>query len=98
MRFTSTSKIELGSTFTPVRCSARAARRCLLNCLISRQRARNSALSAKGSSALSCDRSFTHPSPMCWVMSSDSCGLHNTIQRRGVTPLVLLLNLRGHSS
>ena len=35
---------------------------------------------------------------MCSVISCESRGLDSTIQRRGVTPLVLLLNFCGHSS
>ena len=35
---------------------------------------------------------------MVLVISAASLGLHQASQRRGVTPLVLLLNLSGHNS
>ncbi len=46
---------------------------------------------------LATDR-LTQPSPMRSVIKPASRGLLSTIQRRGVTPLVLLLNLCGQSS
>ena len=82
----------------PVRLAASAAKLRLFSCLISRQLARKSGSSASGSSALSSDRSLIQPSPMRSVMRLDSRGLASAIQRRGVTPLVLLLNLPGQSS
>ena len=65
---------------------------------MSRHRARNAASSASGSSARSSSKSLIQPSPMCSEMSCEGADCDSTIQRRGVTPLVLLLNFCGHSS
>ncbi len=43
-------------------------------------------------------RSVIQPSPMASVIVSASAGLDMSSQRRGVTPLVLLLNRSGYSS
>ena len=40
-------------------------------------------------------RFVTHPSPILAVTSAASPGLQRSIQRRGVTPLVLLLKRSG---
>ncbi len=72
---------------------------CLLSCLISRQRARNSASSASGSSAFEL-RQILDPA-RADVLGDEIRELadcDSTIQRRGVTPLVLLLNFCGHIS
>ena len=48
--------------------------------------------------ARAASRSLIQPSPMASQISSARRGLVSASQRRGVTPLVLLLNFSGHSS
>ena len=66
--------------------------------LTSRNRSRNDASSASGSSSESRSRSVIQPGPMASVMSADSFGLASRTKRRGVTPLVTLVNLSGKYS
>ncbi len=63
---------------------------------MSRNRRVNSGSSANGSSSRSRSRSVTQPPPIASVMSRDSAGLASRMNRRGVTPLVTLVNLSGH--
>ena len=95
MRLTWQSKRARESTETPVRARIVFARAFLLSCLTVPHARRNSAFSARGARRQSCSRSVTHPSPILSVISSARPGLHSFNHRRGVMPLVLLLNLSG---
>ena len=70
----------------------------LLLCLISRMRSRNAASFANFSRPRSWSRSVIQPSPIFSRISADSLGLALSSQRRGVTPLVLLLKRSGKKS
>ncbi len=59
---------------------------------------RNPASSASDLSRANCSRSVIHALPMASVIKSASGGFASKSQRRGVTPLVLLLNLSGNIS
>ncbi|SKV05116.1 Uncharacterised protein [Mycobacteroides abscessus subsp. abscessus] len=98
IRLTWMSNIQLGSRSTPVVASTYSASRALLRRLTSRHCVRNEESSAYGSSSRSRSRSATQLSPMASSSSSRSPGLASARKRRGVTPLVLLLNRCGHSS
>jgi hypothetical protein len=64
--------------------------------LAARNFSRNAASSASGMSCLSFPMSVTQPSPTAAVSRVASFGLASRSQRRGVTPLVLLLNRSGN--
>jgi hypothetical protein len=70
----------------------------LLPLLIRRQDSRKAGSSACGSSSRSRVMSVTQPVPMVSSISPDIVGFARTTKRRGVTPLVLLLNFSGHIS
>ena len=72
------------------------ARSTLLACFTAMKSSWNCASSAKASSARSLSRSRSQPWPIFEVMSSLRRGLQASSQRRGVMPLVLLLNLPGY--
>ena len=59
---------------------------------------RNAAIVGQRRSRRSSPRSVTHSSPMASVISWASAGFASSSQRRGVTPLVLLLNRSGNIS
>src|SRR5262249_1677136 len=59
---------------------------------------RNAESSAQGLSLVSWLKSVVHSLPMASVMVRESSGLHSNNQRRGVTPLVLLLKRSGNRS
>ena len=82
----------------PVCLCTKAAKSRLLARLISRHFQRKAASSAYGSSRRNCARSLIQSSPMVLRISPDNRRLLSTSQRRGVTPLVMLVNFSGHSS
>ena len=97
--FTWMSKSDCGSTLVPVRPLMNVASARLLSSFTVCHSARKPLSLAKGSRRRnSSSRLETQPSPMRLVMSALSFGLLNTIQRRGVTPLVTLKNLSGDTA
>ena len=78
-------------------CSTQLARRSLFSRLAWRKARTKFAWSAIGRSASSCERSRRQPRPMRLSSSAASGGLACASQRRGVTPLVLLLKRSGKS-
>ncbi len=98
MRLTITSNMEDGSTTTPVVSRTSSASATLFWCRAACHCSRKPASSAYGSSARSCARSEIQPSPIASDTSRVRRGLDSASQRRGVTPLVMLVNFSGHIS
>ena len=72
---------------------------CALACRLAlRTSSRKAGSSANGCSPLSFARSVIQPSPIAPVITADSAGFATSSQRRGVTPLVLLLKRSGNIS
>ena len=71
------------------------ARSTLLACLTAMKSFWKAGSSAHCSSLRSSSRCLTQPSPILELISSERRGLEACSQRRGVMPLVLLLNLPG---
>ena len=72
-----------------------ASRSTLFACLMFMKSIWNCKSSANSSRARSLSRSRSQPSPILEVIRPLRRGLHAKSQRRGVIPLVLLLNLPG---
>ncbi len=70
----------------------------LFACLMARQSFLKTASSAQDSSFLNSLACVTQSAPMVFVIKPLNLGLAKSINRRGVTPLVLLLNRPGQSS
>ncbi len=83
---------------TPVFFKATAAKSHLHARFTSSQRCRNAPSCASGSSFFNSLKSVIQPAPILDEISSVSRGLLSAIQRRGVTPLVLLPKRCGQSS
>ncbi len=98
MRLTWLSKMVSGSTASPVVAWSQTAKRALAARLARRKPSRKEGSSARGTIFLSWARSVTQPSPIASVIRRDRSGLARRSQRRGVTPLVLLLNRSGKIS
>ena len=100
MRLTWMSNSESGSTATPVRCLDERGQAALVRELDLRaSRCWKAASSANGSSWRSSSRSLIQPSPIVLgdqLRRGRDCSAAR--KRRGVTPLVMLLNFSGHSS
>ena len=97
IRLTWTSKIESGSTASPVADRSQSANRPLATRFAARNFRRNAGSSASGTTSWSRARSVTQPSPTASVNRDERPGLARSSQRRGVTPFVLLLNRAGNS-
>ena len=98
MRLTWQSKIVSGSTVRPEVALSQSANRALASRLALRTSSRKPWSSASGLSFRSWPRSVIQPSPMASVIVRASAGLASSSQRRGVTPLVLLLKRSGNIS
>ena len=96
MRLICVSKSVSGSTIGPPSRFSQSANRVLASRLALRTASRKLLSSASGRSFSNCARSVIHPSPMASVMTFASAGFASNNQRRGVTPLVLLLNRSGN--
>src|SRR6056297_3043182 len=97
IRLTCTSNRESVFRLTPVLLYTYSACSRLLFCLTSHHWERNSSSSIKSSSCRSSSKSFNQLSPIQSLIKPASRGLQRAIQRRGVTPFVLLLNFSGAS-
>src|ERR1700676_748518 len=98
MRLIWESKIESGSTDIPDVDLSQSANCNLASRFALRKSDRKLASLASGLSLRSWLRSVIQSSPMAPVIVRESEGLHSSNQRRGVTPLVLLLNRSGKIS
>src|SRR5215471_9934863 len=98
MRLTWESKIDSGSAICPDVVFSHWANSTFACRFAFRNESRNALSPARRLSLLSSLRSVIHPSPMASVIVSDRWGFANSNQRRGVTPLVLLLNRSGYIS
>ena len=98
MRLTWLSKIESGSTATPALDLSQSENRTFASRLALRTASRKARSSASGFSFASVERSVIQPSPIASVITPASSGFDSSSQRRGVTPLVLLLKRSGNSS
>ena len=98
MRFTWLSKTEPGSTMIPLVALSQSAKRDLASRLALRTSSRKPRSSASGFSSARSVRSVIQPSPIASVIRRASAGLAMSSQRRGVTPLVLLLKRSGNIS
>ena len=97
MRLTWLSKIVSGSTRLPDVALSQSGEPRLGSRLALRKASRKPASSASGERR-SWPRSVIQPSPMALGDRAASAGLASSSQRRGVTPLVLLLNRSGNIS
>src|ERR1700722_16766821 len=98
MRLMWQSKIVSGSTTFPDVDLSQLANCALASRFDLRKRSRALESSANDLSCLSRLRSVIQRSPITCVISLASAGLASRSQRRGVTPLVLLLNRSGNIS
>src|SRR5260370_5445229 len=85
------SKIVFGSTVSPVFDLSQLANRAFVSRVALRELSRKLLSSASGFNLLSWLRSVIQPSPIASLIVRASVGLARSNQRRGVTPLVLLL-------
>ena len=92
------SKMVSGSTISPVADLSQSAKCDLTSRLALRSSPRNALSSASGLSLLNWLRSLTQSSPIASVIVPASAGFASSSQRRGVTPLVLLLKRSGNIS
>ena len=98
MRLIWQSKMVSGSTVWPDVVLSQSANCTLASRLALRKALRKPVSSASGLSLLSWPRSVIQPSPMASVIVRASAGFASSSQRRGVTPLVLLLKRSGNIS
>ena len=98
MRLIWQSKIVSGSTIWPDVDLSQSANCDLASRLALRNASRKALSSASGLSLLSWPRSVIQPSPIASVIVPASAGFASSSQRRGVTPLVLLLKRSGNIS
>src|SRR5262245_47019238 len=98
MRLIWQSKMLAGSTTLPDVDRSQSANWRLALLLASRNDSEKTASAANGRSSRNWLRSLIQPSPMASVIVWDSAGFDKWSQRRGVTPLVLLLNRSGNIS
>src|SRR5207249_4227485 len=98
MRLTWLSKMVSGSTACPEVVRSHCAKADLAARFAPRNAPRKPRSSARGSSLASSPRSVIQPLPMASVMMRASAGFASSSQRRGVTPLVLLLKRSGNIS
>ena len=98
MRLTWQSKTVSGSTVCPEVALSHWANRALASRLALRKSLRKPRSSANGLSLLNWARSVIQPSPMAAVIVLARAGFASSNQRRGVTPLVLLLKRSGNIS
>src|SRR3974390_509224 len=98
MRLIWQSKIVSGLTSCPEVDFNQSANRALASRFDSKNARRKALSSASGRNALSSLSWVIHPSPMALEITLASLGLDCRSHRRGVTPLVLLLNRSGYIS
>src|SRR3989475_11354491 len=98
MRLTWLSKMVSGTTACREVVGSHGAKVDLAARFASRKALRKPRSSARGSSLASSPRSVIQPLPMASVMMRASAGFASSSQRRGVTPLVLLLKRSGNIS
>src|SRR5271166_3016440 len=98
MRLIWQSKMVSGLTIWPDVDLSQSAKCNLASRLALRSSPRKASSSASGLSSLNLPRSVTQPSPMASVIAAESAGFASSNQRRGVTPLVLLLKRSGNIS
>lgn len=92
------SKSELGLITIPIFLVIKPANSLLLVCLILSQFSRKAALLTNFSKPRILVKSLTQPLPMASLIKLARRGLISSKKRRGVMPLVLLLNFSGSSS
>src|SRR6266853_5750006 len=92
------SKMLSGSTVTWELRRSQLANWHLALRLAFRNESEKPASAANGLILRNSERSLIHPSPMASVIEPESAGFDKCTQRRGVTPLVLLLNRSGNIS
>src|ERR1700746_2056773 len=90
--------MESGSTIAPEVDLSQSAKRSLACLLASRTALRNPTSSTSGRSLARSPSSVIQPSPIASVIHAARAGFADNSQRRGVTPLVLLLKRSGNIS